>query len=140
RGRRNQSSWQNVDAVAVIVEGCFVDKVRADRIGRVDHSGIRRIAKGVSSRRNVVAAPHAGRDVLRNRFGNERAINRELTGGVVINAGNLFPQAVGCSHWSSEMVAIVRRRENPTKLAAGGQQRLSVGVEEWKSVQPYCVV
>src|SRR5204862_884335 len=111
------SRWKNGDGVAVIVEGCFVDKVRADRIGRVDHSGIRRIAKGVSSRRNVVAAPHAGRDVLRNRFGNERAINRELTGGVVINAGNLFPQIVGQTHGSLEPVAIGGRRENSSELA-----------------------
>src|SRR5215467_8037518 len=95
RGRRNQSRRQDVDAVSVVVEGGLVQQIGPDRVRGMEHAGIRRIAEGVSNRRHVVAAPHAGNEVLRDLFSNERTVNRELAGRVVINTRDFLSEIIG---------------------------------------------
>src|SRR5207249_3816711 len=82
----------DVNAVAVIVEGHLVDQRWVDGVCRVDHAAIGGISKRVSNCRKVIPAPLGGSVALRDLFRNEVTEHREPAGEVVIDAHNLFLQ------------------------------------------------
>ena len=83
----------DVDAVAVVVEGRLVEQGRADDVGGVNHGTVGRIAEDVADGRHVVAAPLRGPVGLGNLLGDPVPEDGELAAELVIDAGNLFAQA-----------------------------------------------
>src|SRR5262245_28134804 len=134
RWRRYQSRWQDVDAVSVVIEGGLVQQIGPDCIRGMENAGIRGIAEGVSNRRHVVAAPHAGNEVLRHLLGDESTINGQLAGRVVIDSRDFFPEVVRNTHGGLELISIGRCGENASEGATSSQQRLSVSIEKRERV------
>ena len=118
-----------MDTVSVVVEGSLIQQIGPDRICGMEHAGIGRIAESVSHRRHVVAAPHAGHEVLCHLFVNETTVNGQLAGCVVVNARDFFFQFIGNTYRRLKVVAVCGCREDSSVCAACGQQRLGVWIQ-----------
>ena len=97
----------DVDAVAVVVEGGLVQQVRVDGVRRVHDRAVGRVAKGVAHSGNVGAAPLADGEALRDLFGDEVSEHREFAGEVVIDADDFFFRFVGALLPADEVVAVL---------------------------------
>src|ERR1019366_5068393 len=117
---------QNEDAVAVVVEGDFIEYRGTHGIDGVDHAAVGGVAEGVGGCRNVVAAPHRGPVSLQDRLVHPMAEDPELVGEVMVDADNLLADIGRRIVAAGERGAAGWRRENAglqQKLGVGGKQR-----------------
>ena len=121
-GAEIRSVRDDVDAVAVVVEGSLVEQRRADHIRGVNHGAVRGVAESIGDRWDVIAAPLGGSVGLRDLLGDPVSKHRELGTELVVDAGNFFSQVVGELLPPEEIRAAVGLREDPAVLATGGQQ------------------
>src|SRR5215469_11760180 len=80
----DQAERGDRNAVPVVVKGSFVDQGRANGIRGMHNAGVGRIAERVPDRRDVGAAPHGRREVLRDLLRHEVAKNREFAADVMV--------------------------------------------------------
>ena len=104
--------WNDVNAVAVVVEGGFVDQSRANCVSRVDNRAVGRITEGIADCGNVGAAPLADRVTLRDLLGNVMSEDGEFVSEVVVDANDFFPQVRRSTRAAEELVSCRGFREN----------------------------
>ena len=80
-----------MDPVAVIVEGDFVDKRRANGMCRVNDVAVGWIVEGIPNRRHIIAAPLRRVVTLGDLLSDEVTEHGEFVGEVVIDADHFFP-------------------------------------------------
>lgn len=122
---RYQAVRNDVDAVAVVIEGCLVEQRGAYGVRGVDHGAIRGVAEGVADGGNVVAAPLRRAVALRHLLGNPVSKDGELVGELMINPGNFLSHVGRRIVAALELRAARRLGEN-----AGAQKRLRIGVKQ----------
>ena len=101
----------------------------------MDNAATRRIAEGVPNGRNVIAAPLAGTEALRDLLGDIVTKDRELGAEIMIDANNFFLQVRGRVVAADELVTAGRcgenaRRQKSRRVAVDKRKR--IGVERYK--------
>ena len=135
RGGRQRSPkaglGQNIDTVAVIVEGYLIQQRRADRMRKVDYSAVRGIAKRVADRGYVVTTPHGGSERLINLLGHPVSEDRDLVIELVVGPGYLFAHVRRRIVAALELIAGCGQRENLRR-----QQSRRIGIDHagWNRV------
>jgi len=118
--------WKDVDAVAVIVEGNFVEQCWADRVGGVNNGAVGRIPKSVSDGWHVCAVPLADGVTLRNLLGDKVTEHGKLACEIMVDTDDLFLQIGWGCRGGIERVSRRRCRKNTSSeqcLSIAAQQR-----------------
>src|SRR5271156_6851326 len=115
----------DIDAVAVVVKGNFVEQRRADGIRGMNHGAIGGIVKDVADRGHVVVAPLRFPISLRNLLRNPVPEYGKFVGELVVDAGNFLPYISRLITTSDDLSSARGSGEN-TRF----QQRLRIGIEQ----------
>src|SRR5579862_6181752 len=111
-----------MDAVAIIVEGRFIEQRGTDHVCGVNHGAVGRVTENVGNCWHVVAAPLRGSVGLRNLLRDPVTKHGEFRSELMVNPGNLFAQSRGRIIASNKIHATVRRREYSAVLATRSEQ------------------
>ena len=122
----DQAQRQKRDAISVIIEGNFIDQVRANDIGGMHNGCIGWIAEVGTDGRYIVAAEYGRTVALGDLFGHQMAVDRELVTYVFIDPDDFLSYVGRQIITANEAVAIGRCREDATIFPTGRQQGLGV--------------
>ena len=126
----DQAQRQKREAISVIIEGNFIDQVRANDIGGMHNGSIGWIAEVGTDGRYIVAGEYGRTVALGDLFGHQMAVDRELVTYVFIDPDDFLSYVGRQIITANEAVAIGRCREDAAMLPTGRQQGLGVAIQQ----------